>query len=238
MKHIDDGDVRAGHLGYRPGIASGGINHVFGDQVTLVGDHLPCTGWQQVDIGNTGVALDRRAHGARTGGERVATSSRIDMTVHGRVRATDDTIGLNIWKQALDFRGVDDFHIEADNWCEAGDVAEPVSFSLVEREADATLAMPADVLSRHFLQLWIERIPVVVNLGHRIVANEAWTKTSGMPGGARGQLSLFDQDAIRPAFFGEIIKKPAAHHAAADDYNACLRNHDCSALRIKFAASF
>ena len=44
----------------------------------------------------------------------------------------------------------------------------------------------------------------------------------GVPGGARGQLGLFQQHDVPPAFMGEVIGNPAPHDAAADNNDAGL----------------
>ena len=39
----------------------------------------------------------------------------------------------------------------------------------------------------------------------------------GVPGRARGQLRLLQQEARRPAFLGQVVEQAASHDAAADD---------------------
>ena len=47
-----------------------------------------------------------------------------------------------------------------------------------------------------------------------------------MPGRARGQLILFDEHAISPAKFGQMIEQTRPHNPAADDDNSRLCFHD------------
>jgi hypothetical protein len=57
---------------------------------------------------------------------------------------------------------------------------------------------------------------------HRVVADEARTLSSGVPGRSRRQLAFLDENAICPTLFRQVIEEPDPHHSATDDDNSCV----------------
>ena len=50
-----------------------------------------------------------------------------------------------------------------------------------------------------------------------------------MPGRARSELALLDQDRVRtPALVGEVVQQADPHGAAADDHDTRVASHDDS----------
>ena len=65
----------------------------------------------------------------------------------------------------------------------------------------------------------------MMDFRHVVISNEAGALTRCMPGGARGQLPLFNQQAVCPAFLRQMIQQATAHHPTPDDDDARVFFH-------------
>ena len=99
----------------------------------------------------------------------------------------------------------DDLHPESDIAGNALDIAEPIQLLAGCCKANSATSVPAGSLAGQLSKSRIERIAVVMNLRHAVVADETGALAGGMPGRTGGQLALFNQDAIVPSLNGQVI---------------------------------
>ena len=107
--------------------------------------------------------------------------------------------------QPRDLAGIDDLHVVADVRGDPPQVAEPVQVALGEGEAEAAAAMPTDGLTGQSLQSAVQGDAVFVNLGEVVVADKVGALTRGVPGRARRQLALLDQQEIAATLCREMV---------------------------------
>ena len=168
---------------------------------------------------NSGAQCPRaRRHG-------IARTRRVHMTVHRGVGACQNAIGLEPGVQLTDALGADDFHLEPNIGGKTLDIAEPVHLLCRGRDADAAAAVPACRMARQLLKLGVKRIPIMVDLGHVVIANEGRALPGGVPSRTAGQLALLDQQDIRPPGFSEVVGQTYPHHATADDHHLRMGLH-------------
>ena len=144
--------------------------------------------------------------------------------------AGEDAFGIDVWVVLLNFIRPEDVHLKADQLGHPFYMLKPFELHIVEREADTTAAVPGDILPGQLLKLGVERVAVVMDLGHVVIGDENGALSGRVPGGTRGQFSFFNEQAIGPALFRQMIKKSGAHHSAANDDDARVTLH-CLSLR-------
>ena len=71
----------------------------------------------------------------------------------------------------------------------------------------------------------VERDGIFVDLPDRIAEVEQRQQPRRMPGRARRQFLALDENAVRPAFLGEMVERRDADHAPADDHRPRMRSH-------------
>ena len=150
------------------------------------------------------------------------------MTVIEGERARLDIADIEERMVFLDLVRPDDVHVETDQLADALDVVEPVDLFVCHRETDAAAAMPAGGLSGQFFKLGIEFGAVMVDMGHRQVADEMRALARRVPGRAGGQLAFLHQDDVGPTLQRQVIKQADAHGAAAHDAHTRMLGHDTS----------
>ena len=64
-----------------------------------------------------------------------------------------------------------------------------------------------------------------MHLGHVEGAVEMRALARRVPGRARGEFALLDQDDVRPAFERQVVEQAHAHHATADNHHTRMRLH-------------
>jgi hypothetical protein len=194
----------------------------------------PCSVWifhSPEGRRETSVTQDGDAEVARTLGHGVADAGRVDVAVHRGPGAGEDAV---CGEEGVDLAGAlgrDDLHVEADIGRKTLDVAEPVDLLRGGGDAQAAGAVPGDVLAGQFLQLRVERVGVVVDLGHVVVADETRALAGRVPGGARGELALLDQHGVGPALQAQVIGQAGAHDAATDDADTRVALHGLFLLK-------
>ena len=85
--------------------------------------------------------------------------------------------------------------------------------------------MPRHGLASELFKLRIELGAINMNLSHIKRAIEMRALPSRMPCGARCKLTFFNQNDVRPAFKGKVIKQPHPHHATTNNHYFCMRFH-------------
>ena len=148
------------------------------------------------------------------------------MAVLGGPGAGEDAVHVHERIDLPDLLRVDDLAVEADELADARDVVEPLHLGRLHREPDAATAVPAHVLPGLLLELRVEPDPVVVDLRHVVVGDEARTLARRVPGRARGELPLLDQQDVGPSLLGEVVEQPHSHHSPTDDDDSRVCLHD------------
>ena len=222
---VADGKVCSHHLRHLPGVAAGGVDHDFGNDAPLFRHQFPFAARQRIDAGHSVVPHYPGAQLPRPPGHRLAKPGRVGMTVVAGPGAGQHAFGRDKGIQPGDLFDVDDLHVVADVGGDSAQVAEPVHIPLGEGEADAAAAMPTDSLTGQLLQFPVQGDAVFVNLGEVVVAHQVGALTGRVPGRARRQLALLDQQDIAASLCREMVQQAHAHDAAADNNNASLILH-------------
>ena len=101
-------------------------------------------------------------------------------------------------------------------------------FFISAGEAKTAAAVPAHCMARELFELRVKLGAIHMDLGHIERRVEMRALACCVPGGARGQLALLDEDNIAPALKREMIEKTDPHHAATDNHYPCMRFHQPS----------
>ena len=147
------------------------------------------------------------------------------MAVARGVRDGDHALGGEEGVQDPRLRGADDLHVEANRLGEAVDALNPREFTLVVGQTQTTGGVPAHVLTGPGLERGVKLVAVGVDLGEVIAARDARALPGGVPGGARGELVLLDQDGVGATFQREVIQEARPHDSTADDHDLRIRFH-------------
>ena len=226
MLHVGDRHVGAGHPAHLARVAPGRVHHHLAHHGALVGDDLPLAAGTLPHVRHPGVARDGGAHVARTLGERVAAAGGIHVAVLGGPGAGEDAVHVHEGVDLPDLLRVDDLAVEADELADARHVVEPLHLGRLHREPDATAPVPAHVLPGLLLELRVEPDPVVVDLRHVVVGDEARALARRVPRRAGGELPLLHEQDVGPALLGEVVEQPHPHHSPTDDDDSRVCLHD------------
>ena len=231
VDHRDDGDVDAGHGPELGGVVAGGVDDVVTGDLALVGGDLPAAVRELVDGGDERVAGDLGAELTGADGHGVGGAGGVRPAVVGRPEAEDDVVGGSHEGHPLaNLVRADEVRFDAEGAEDALDVAVPVGLVLGDGEADCAAAVPTGGHAGLCLEGLVELDAVGVHLGHVEAADEVGHEAGGMPGGARRELALLDEEGVGPAFVGQVVQQAHAHGAAADDYALRVVAHGCLPL--------
>ena len=181
--HVGDRHVGAGHPAHLARVAAGRVDHHLAHHVPLVGDRPPTRRSGRCFTSVTRVRrCDGRPHVARALRERVAAAGGVHVTVLRGPGAREHPVDVHERVDLPDLLRVDDLAVEADELADARDVVEPLHLGRLHREPDAAAAVPAHVLPGLLLELRVESDPVVVDLRHVVVGDEARALARRVPG--------------------------------------------------------
>ena len=217
MLHVGDRHVGPRHPAHLPRVAPGRVHHHLAHHVALVGDDLPFAVRALLQVRHPGAAGDGRAHVPRALGERVAAAGGVHVAVPGGPRAREDPLDAHERIDLPDLLRVDDLAVEADELADAGDVVEPLHLRRLEGEPDTAASVPAHVLPGLLLQLRVEPDPVVVDLRHVVVGDEARALARRVPRRAGRDLALLHEQDVGPSLLGQMVEEPGPHHSSTDD---------------------
>ena len=169
--------------------------------------------------------MDPGAHVARALCHRLGQVGGLDIAVLRVLDRADQALGVHIRPFCRDLAGLHPGHVDPDRLCDAHIVFVLVGAVGLARQAHIRDDAEADILAGLLLKRLVEAHRVFVNLAHRVAHVEERQEPRRMPGGARGQLLALQEDAIRPAFFRQMIKGRDADDAAAHNHNPRMRLH-------------
>ena len=195
------------------------------DDFPLVGDDLPFAAGKPLDCRYGSPAVDLGPAFARRARQRLREVGGLDISVLGVLDRADDPFDVAERPDGLDLGGSEELHRDADRLRDAGVVIVLVHPVAGARKTDVRHLAKADVEPRLLFQRPVERNGIFVNLPDRIAEVEQRQQARRMPGRARGQFLALDENAIGPAFPGEVIERRDADHAPADDHRPRMRSH-------------
>src|SRR5262249_8303112 len=93
---------------------------------------------------------------------------------------------------------------------------------------------PPDGMASLSLQLRIELGGVLVDAGHTVAGAQAADQARRMPGGASGQLVLFQEYHLAPADLRQVISDAGPDHTATADHNPGVRRKRTARRHSRF----
>ncbi len=226
VQHVGDGGDVARPRGHHVAVGAGAVDHMLAIDVALVGEDAPFAVGQELDVGDTGAAVDGGTEVAGSCGHGVGHVGGRHMAIGDGAECRLDAEGLEEGMVFLDLGGADDLALVSCQLRDAVDVLKPVHFLVGGGEAEAAAGGATTRLPGELLELRIELGAVHVHLGHVERAVEVRTLSGGMPGGAGGEFALLEQNDVGPAFEGEVVEQPHAHDAASDNDHPRMRFHE------------
>ena len=230
MDHGDDRDVESHHGTDLRGVVAGGVDDVLADDAALLGDDFPSTVGQCVHVGDAVVPDDLRTQLASTLRQGIGGTGGVGPAVVRRPQRGLDVVDvLHERIELANFVSADDLVLDTEPIQLGADLTVPEHVLVGDCEPQGTAAVPARRQSGLLLDRRVERDGLLVDLGHVEVTDEIRHETGGMPGRARSELALLDQDRVRtPALVGEVVEQADPHGAAADDHDTRVASHDDS----------
>ena len=192
---------------------------LFGVVVGLVGDD-PLARVGALHIGHNCALEDLPAHGAGALGQRLGEVHRRDVTVGGVPEGADQTVGVDQRPEVLDFLDRQHVAFHADGVRGAAVPVVLVHPILVHGQAQVTGVVEAHRLPGFILEGPVQLDRILVQLADRIGHVEQRQQPRSVPGRPGRQLRALEQDAIIPAFFGQMIEGRYADDAPADNNDA------------------
>ena len=221
MRHHHHRQVAVEHPGNLAGVVTGGVHDDFAADLTLGGGDDPFV-ILTPNGGDGAETLDFRPHLAGAGGERLGQLGGVDVAVVGVIEGAGQVVGFKKGVFCGDFRRREDFKVHALIAAHADDALKLLQTLAGVAEADRA----CDVIVHRVVDLGAQasvkpgRIALHVHQGP--AGGEGGHVAGGVPGGAGGQLVLFQQQAVGPAGLGEVVQAGHADSAAADDDHAGL----------------
>ena len=230
MDHGDDRDVESHHGTDLRGVVAGGIDHVLAHDAALLGDDFPSTVGQCVHVGDAVVPDDLRTQLASTLRQGIGGTGGVGPAVVRRPQRGLDVVDvLHERIELANFVSADDLVLDTEPIQLGADLTVPEHVLVGDSEPQGAAAVPARRQSGLRFDRRVERDGLLVDLGHVEIADEVRHEAGSMPGRARGEFALLDQDRIgAPALVGEVVEQADTHGAAADDHDARVIPHDDS----------
>ena len=173
MFKVDQRDFGTHHATHFRRKTAGCIDHVFGNDVALVSDHLPLAVVVLFDGSDPGKPLDGCPRIPGQLRHRHHHHSRIDMTVIGRADDHPCVVKIHEGLQFFCFCLTDKMKLAANIFCPAFEIAKPLFLKFAVTNAQAAGLMEGRCLAGLFRQNFvIQADSVVVDFGNRHVADK------------------------------------------------------------------
>ena len=225
VQHGGDRQIEAEQPAHPVGPEAGGDHHMLGNDLVLRCSETPFPGRRSLDGLHRILPQNARTTRPRQAGHGMGGLGRVDVTVGGFVEGADQAPGTHERKETGDLGRADQFEVDAHLPAHGNSVAEFVHAIRVVGHAQAGAAMVARGLcARLFqpaIQIGAELAHVEMGRAETVVGAEA----RGVPGGARGEFGLLDQDHVAPALLHQLQEQAAAVDAAADNGNPRVTRH-------------
>ena len=224
MLHRLQRQEEARHLAHLPRPETGGIDHVFGADRALLGDHVPGAVRPLIQLQHPVAERDLGSLPAGGTSVGVGRSRRVQVAVKRVVEGADHAVGVHHRAERGDLVRRDDLGLEP-HVAVLGALRLEVIHALgLGGDGDAADVVEAAGLAADLLQFLVELDRVTLQLGDVGVRVEGVEAAGRVPGGARGQLRALDQQHVGPAVLGQMEEDAAADDAAPDDHDPRMRS--------------
>ena len=230
--HRDHRDVDPDHLACLAGKIAGAGDHVIGGEDLLVRLHMPGPVRILVKRRDGGVAHDPGTPVARALGQRLGEVGGLDIAVIGMLDRAQNAVGFAERPNLLELFRRQEFHVDADGFCDAGIIKILIHPVLRHCQTDIGDLREADIEAGLRFQRAVEINRIFVKLADGIAHVEERQETCRMPCRAGCQFLPFDQDRVRPALLRQMVKRRYADHAAADHQCPCFGRHPCRLCNV------
>src|SRR5271168_4853784 len=201
---------------------------MFGDDVTLLGEHVPRSVGPGFQIDDAIEAVDFGASQGRALGVSLCHASRIEMAFDRIEHRADEMLLVDERIHPRRFIDRDDLEIHTEVPAARTRHLQPVQPFLRARQIEAARHMHAARNAGDRLDLFVEIDRVLLQLGDVGIAVERVHAARGMPRRARSQFRALEQHDVLPAALREVIGDAGADDAPANDGDPCMRLHDDS----------
>ena len=233
MLHRQHGKFEPRHTTDLAGPQAAGVDHMFGVDVTLLGNHGPRAVGSMFEPAHPVLAVDLGPLLPSTDRVRVGNASRIDVPLDRVPHGTDEVARIEQRKQLLRLLRRDHLELVHTQVPTAGNRhAQPVHTVLVRGERDPTRQVDAAILARALLDLAVQLHRVLLQLGDVRVSVERVHAPGRVPRRAGRQLLALDQHNVVPAVLGEVEQHRSADHSPADHDHLCRSLHTCLSWRL------
>ena len=202
------------------------VDDMLGEDVALLGDHVPRAVRARLQIDDAVEAHDLGAGHRRAFGVGLRDAPGIEMALDRIEHRADEMLLLDEGIHPRGFVDRDDLEVHAEIAAARARHLQPVEPLLGAGEIEAAGDVHAARDAGDRLDLLVEVDRVLLQLGDVGVAVQRVHAARGVPGRAGGQLGALDQHDVLPAALGQMIGDAGADDAAADDDDLCMRFHE------------
>ena len=207
MQHVCLGHDEAAHRRDLVAIATGCVHDVFAGDRSLLGHDLPFAVRLLVDFENPVAAADLGAQRASVVGERHGDARWVDVAFTFGPDTGYDVVEVVERVELLQLVRWEQLDRIADVLADAEMGLELVQLVVVVGHPDSARRMQRHLLAGLRGELVVELKGIVVEGRRGVITDRSGDLARSMPGGARGQLGLLDEDAVGPAFLRQVIEQ-------------------------------
>ena len=226
--HRGGGDAHAGHAAHLHAPHSGSVDQHLALDVAAGGVHGGAMAAVDGDRGDLRLLVDLGATHARAAGDRLGDRRRVDVAVGGQEGRGEHVLRAHQREQLLGTLRRDDLHRQPEALRHRG---QPLQFQHPlgrAGQAQAAGLVPVHGLAGLGLQPAIHLHRLLEHAGGVARGTQLADETGSVPGGAVGEMVLFDQHDVALAVLGEPVGDAAAKDAAADDDDAGAGGERCA----------
>ena len=233
VRQSDDRQECAHHgRHFTPAIAAG-VDDLLGRDDALVRLNAPFARRRARNRGDARVAMDCATTVTSTLGQGLRQLRGIDVAVIRVVQATEDVVRFEERVTLADFARAEHFEVDALRMALRHHVAELVHAVARVRKTNAARDVVVDVVADLLAKRRIQLGAVALQLDDVPRGGEVRTVAGRVPGGPGRQFVTLQQYGVGDAELSEMVEGTAAHRAAANDDDLCMRFHGYSQLLMR-----
>ena len=233
VRQGDDGQERADHGRHFTTAVAAGVDDLLGRDDALVRLDTPLARRCARDGSNARIAMNCATAVASTLGQSLRQLRGVNIAVIRVVQAAQNVVSLEERMALADFAGAEHFEIDALRMALRHHVAELVHAVARMREANAAGDVVIDVVTDLLAERCVQLGAVALQLDDVPRSGEVRAVAGRVPGRPGRQLVTLQQHGVGDAQLSEMVEGAAAHRAAANDDDLCMRFHGCSQLLIR-----
>ena len=158
-------------------------------------------------------------------GKRLSDVGRACLTIARQEARADEIIDHHQRPHRLDLGGREQLHVHAEASRRGGKALELGPAIVIAGKPEAAGHLPASGEPGLGFETAVEIDGIFQELGDRRRRPELTDEPGGMPGRARGELVLLEDDDVGAMIAGEVISSGAADDAAADHHDIGMARH-------------